>query len=56
MSEDEHKEIYLMQLELLKLGDVEAIVKRFRVGEDAYAWDQKTYTAALEACGLTESG
>lgn len=53
MTADEHREIYLLQLELLKLGGVEETVKKFRIGEDAYAWDQKTYDAALAACGLS---
>jgi len=53
MTADEHREIYLLQLELLQLGGVEEMVKKFRIGEDAYAWDQKTYEAALAACGLS---
>jgi hypothetical protein len=53
MTADEHREIYLLQLELLQLGGVEETVKKFRIGEDAYAWDQKTYEAALAACGLS---
>lgn len=54
MTTDEHREIYLLQLELLHLGGVDETVKTFRIGEDAYAWDQKTYDAALAACGLSE--
>lgn len=53
MTADEHREIYLLQLELLQLGGVEETVKKFRIGEDAYAWDKKTYEAALAACGLS---
>jgi len=53
MTADEHREIHFLQLELLQLGGVEEMVKKFRIGEDAYAWDQKTYEAALAACGLS---
>jgi hypothetical protein len=54
LSAAEHRDIYLLQLELLQLGGVEETVKKFRIGEDAYAWDQKTYVAALAACGLSD--
>lgn len=52
LTQEDHMEVYLMQLEILQLAGVEQKVKKYRIGEDAYAWDQKTYEAAMEECGL----